>query len=202
MIADLTEVVGHGALFVFSCGVCRRARQESPLATGLVSHALHAIGGRRDGGDGWPAVHRPPEPGADDLPRGCRLFPGRHRPRRPSIGWRTATTPSRCWRWPDALRPGGRPAPAGGAATAATSGTSMPAMPGWTCPVRRERRCRSRGWSAMLNWGALSASPRRRCSGSIAVTARVQSSSDESHSTVGILCQLAMVNPAWRSCSP
>lgn len=198
MIADLTLRWFVTALFVFSAGVCVAAiARNRHSATGLVSHALHAIMAVAMAVMAWPR-------GADLPSRAPMIFflaaavwflvvTVRASEHRVANGYHTFMMLAMAWMY---AAMGGLPLPRRQepAPTAATSGTSMPGMPGMDMPGSSGHAgAGPAGWVAMLNWV---------CAVGFAaaavfwfyrfVTARVQSSSDESHSTVGILCQLAM----------
>ncbi len=198
MIADLTLRWLVTVLFVFSAGVCVAAiARNRHSAIGLVSHALHAIMAVAMAVMAWPR-------GADLPSRAPMIFflaaavwflvvTVRASEHRVANGYHTFMMLAMAWMY---AAMGGLPLPRreAPAPTAATSGTSMPGMPGMDMPGSSGHAgAGPAGWVAMLNWV---------CAVGFAaaavfwfyrfVTARVQSSSDESHSTVGILCQLAM----------
>lgn len=198
MIQDLTLRWFVTALFVFSAGVCISAiARNRHSATSLVSHALHAIMAIAMAVMAWPR-------GAELPSRAPMIFflaatvwflvlTVRGSDHRVANGYHTVMMLAMAWMY---AAMGGLPLPrqAEPPPTAATPGMSMPGMPGMGMPGSSGHAgTEPTGWVGTVNWvctvgfAAAAAFWFYRF-----VTARVQSSTDESHSTVGILCQLAM----------
>ena len=198
MIQDLTLRWFVTALFVFSAGVCVSAiARNRQSTTGLISHALHAIMAVAMAVMAWPrGADLPSQPPMIFFLAAAVWFlvvTARASEHRVANGYHTFMMLAMAWMY---AAMGGLPLPRREEPppSAATPGMSMPGMPGMGMPgMGGHAGAGSASWVGVINWV---------CAIGFAaaavfwfyrfVTARVQSSSDESQSTVGILCQLAM----------